>query len=381
MLSIVAVPAHTSHGQQPADGSPTDSRRTDQWPLARGDAQSSGATPQTLADDLRVVWEFEADEAIETTPIVYGSFVYVADVMGTIYAIDRADGAEKWRRDFETGFLASPSIRRGLIVIGDVDGTLYAMDPETGRELWKRSTDGEINGSASFYGQHVLATSQDGKLYCLRAKDGSIVWEYQTDDQVRCSPTIAGDRTFLGGCDGQLHVVNLKTGDPMEAPLPLGGPTGSTPAVSGHRAFVPIMDGSVLAFDWKEHKQLWSFEDEDRPQEYRSSAAVSGDRVIVSSQSKQVDAISAASGERLWTHTLRRRADGSPVIAGSDVWLAATDGRLVRLDLESGREKWQYEVRGSFYASPAIAGDKLFVADDDGIVRCFGPAPETEMPR
>ena len=134
------------------------------------------------------------------------------------------------------------------------------------------------------------------------------------------------------------------------------------------------MDGAVLAFDWKEQKQLWLYEDAERPMEYRSSAAVADDLVVVSSQSKQVDAISLATGKLKWRYSLKRRADASPVIAGRDVWVAATDGRLIRLSLASGEEKWSYEIRGSFIAAPAIVGSQLFIGDDDGVLRCFGDA-------
>lgn len=343
------------------------------WPVPRGDAQSTGATPQSLPNDLQVRWEFKADEAIESTPVISDGRVFVADVMGKIYAISQADGKELWRRNYDTGFLASPAIQREHLVIGDYEGNLYCIDVKSGKEHWKVVVDGEINGSAAFHGENVLVTSQDGKLHCFAMSDGAAVWSYQTEDQIRCSPTVAGGRTFLGGCDGQLHIVDLATGKAAGEPLPLGGPTGSTPAVRGNKAFLPIMDGAVLAFDWKEQKELWRYEDEDRPQEYRNSVAVSDQLVIASSQYKQVDAISTETGKLQWRHTLRRRADASPVIAGDDVWIAATDGRLVRLSLADGTdEKWSYEIRGSFLAAPAIAGGELFIADDDGVVRCFG---------
>jgi outer membrane protein assembly factor BamB len=330
----------------------------------------------SLPENLAVRWEFKADEAIETTPVAADGRLIVADVMGQIYALDQADGKELWRRNYDTGFLASAAIRAQLVVIGDIEGNLYAIDAKSGQQRWTQTTDGEINGAVAFHDENVLVTSQDGKLYCFALKDGSPVWSYQTEDQIRCSPTVAGDRTFLGGCDGQLHVVDLKTGKAIGDPLPLGGPTGSTPAVRETQAFLPIMDGAVLAFDWKQHKQLWRYEDEERPQEYRNSAAVSESLVIVSSQYKQVDAISIESGRRKWRHTLRRRADASPVIAGQDVWIAATDGRLVRLSLDDGTdEKWSYEIRGSFLAAPAIVGDELLIADDQGVVRCFAASP------
>ncbi len=341
------------------------------WPLPRGNAQSTGYTDQTLPETLEVAWEYKAEEAIETTPVVAQGRVFLSDVMGRLYAVNESDGSEIWKKNYDTGFIASPAVNGKLLVIGDIEGNLYGLDVATGNETWKAMTDGEINGAAAFYKDNVLVTSQDGKLYCFRQKDGSPVWTYATDDQIRCSPALAGDRTFLGGCDGRLHIVDLKTGKAATEPLPLGGPTGSTPAVRDNKAFLPIMDGAIFAFDWSKPAELWRYEDDERNQEYRGSAAISEDLVIVSSQFKQVDAISIETGKRKWRHTLRRRADASPLVAGDDVWIAATDGRLIRLALKDGTEKWQYEVRGAFIGAPAISNGKLFIADDDGVLRCF----------
>lgn len=342
------------------------------WPLPRADLASTGAVSTQLADDLQVLWEFKAEEAIEATPVIVGDTIYIADATGTLYAVDAKQGKEKWRLGTDLGFTTGPAVQKGLLVIGDLDGQVYAVDAETGKERWRAETKAEVSGSAAFDRDHVLITSQDGNLYAFSIADGKTAWIYETEDQIRCSPTIAGDRTFLGGCDGKLHGVSLADGKSASEPLPLGGPTGSTPAVLGTRAFLPIMDGAVIAFDWKTNKELWRYEDEERSQEYRTSAAVKDNLVIVSSQNKQVDALDAETGKRVWRHTLRRRADASPVIAGNDVWVAATDGRLLRLSLIDGTEKWQYEINGQFIASPAVANDCLYVADDRGIVRCFG---------
>ncbi|WP_182870267.1 outer membrane protein assembly factor BamB family protein [Stieleria mannarensis] len=341
------------------------------WSFPRGDAAASGATTAQLPDELAVAWEFNADDAVEATPIVVGDRVYVADVMGKIYCLARSDGQERWRKDFGTGFLASPVIAGDRLVIGDYDGNVYAISASDGEELWTATTDGEISGSAAIYGDKVLVACQDGKLYCFELATGNPVWTYAAEDQIQCSPTIAGDRTFLGGCDAKLHVVDLKTGKADGDALPLEGPTGSTPAVRGDLAILPTHDGSVFAFDWKNKQQLWRYEDPLQAQEYRNSAAISADVAVVSSQRKQVDALDLKTGKRLWRHTLRRFADASPVIAGADVWIPATDGRLLRLALADGTVKWTYEIRGSFVAGVAVTDSELFVADDEGVVRCF----------
>ncbi|TWT67531.1 outer membrane protein assembly factor BamB family protein [Allorhodopirellula solitaria] len=389
------------------------------WTMARADSGSSGAIGRNLPSQLTLLWEAETAEAIESTPVSDGVNVYVADVMGGVEALDLASGESRWRREFETGFEASPGLFlpesidanaaestaqipvieaasgnpaedsaaadaavRAILVVSDVYGNIVALDPSTGESVWKYATEGQISAAPTFfavprgdaYEVRVLQSSQDGNLYCLSAADGALVWKYETGDQIRCSASIAAGKTFLGGCDGQLHVIDLATGEPAREPLPLGGPTGSTPAVSGDEVFLPVMAGTLFAFHPSTGDVRWEFEDPDRPDEFRSSVAIGADRIVVSSQNKHVDAIERASGERIWRKTLRRRADASPLIAGDDVWIASTAGLLLRLSLADGDEKWSFESRGKFMAAPAVVGDRLIIADDDGVVRCFGPS-------
>lgn len=341
------------------------------WPLARGDAQSTGATTTQLSEILAVKWEFTAQEPVEATPVVTAGRVYIADVAGNLYCLSADEGKQLWSLKTEIGFIAGPAVDGDLLVIGDLDGKVYGVNTTTGELIWTHDAGGEVSSSASFIGDRVLIASQDGNLYGLSRQDGTRVWTYETSDQIRCSPSIAGEKTFLGGCDANLHTVSVIDGKSSSEPLPLGGPTGSTPAILDQLAFLPIMDGAVIAIDWKENREVWRYVDNERSQEYKSSPAVGGGLVVVASQGRQVDALDVATGKRKWRYTLRRRADASPVIAGNDVWIAATDGRLIRLSLADGTEKWNYEIRGQFTASPAIADDKLFIADSRGVVRCF----------
>ncbi|TWU03574.1 outer membrane protein assembly factor BamB family protein [Neorhodopirellula pilleata] len=415
------------------DASPSRAESTPTWTTARGNAGATGAVDGRLPDDLVVIWERQLAEAIETTPVSDGQRVYVTDVMGGIEALNLTDGGSVWRKDLDTGFVAAPAIfmpadyataqnlrseplptiqaetaqaetgqaapndqpsfDQPILVVGDVEGNVYAFRAVDGELLWKQTTDGEINGSPSFFRLEsktddsdadgnskrieirVLQTSQDGSLYCFDLATGTLAWKYETGDQIRCAVSIGDGKTYLGGCDAGLHVVNLATGKAAREPLPLEGPTGSTPAISGNEVFVPIMDGILYSFDPESGSVRWQYEDPDRPQDYRGSVAIGPDRVVIASRNKHVEAIERSTGKMLWRTTLRRRADASPLIVGDDVWIASTDGQLLRLGLSDGSQRWSYEIKGGFYAAPAILGDRLVIADDEGVVRCFGPKP------
>jgi outer membrane protein assembly factor BamB len=400
------------------------------WPTSRGNFAGTGTRSTGLAEELVLQWETKTAEAIESAPVSDGAHVFVVDVMGGMESISLETGESLWRHELDTGFVASPALflpqnvsssvgavnvldasdlpenlpaleakeveawgasQSPVLVSGDVEGNVVAWDPVSGERVWESLTDGEISASPSFYvlrrqaaaGEielqpRVLVTSQDGSLYCFALDSGELLWKYETGDQIRCGATIGDGKTYLGGCDGGLHVVDLRTGKAFREAIPLGGPTGSTPAIRGGELFVPIMDGVLYAFSPQDDSSgpvepTWEYSDPDRSQEYRGSVAVTDEVVVVTSRNKTVDAIERATGKLRWRVTLKRRADASPVIAGDDVWIASTDGRLVRLSLLDGREKWNFEIRGAFIGEPAIVKERLVIADDEGVVRSFGP--------
>ena len=389
MAMTVALPSVSLPGQEPleAQNPPSVQESVDAWPLARGNPESTGHSPLTLPSELTVLWETKTVDAIEASPVVAGNTIVVVDVMGNVTALDLDTGKRKWGHGLDTGFVGSASVRitdkadePRLVFAGDVEGNLYAWSLADGSEIWKQTTDSEIDGAPSFFDDLVLVTSQDGRLYAFDAASGTPAWQYESGDQIRCSPTIIDAQTLLGGCDAKLHRVDLETGKGVGEQVPLDGPTGSTPAAGKSVIVVPTMSGTVFGMNRSDGTERWQYRDEDQDQEYRTDAAVGNELAIVASARKHVDAISLDTGTRKWRYTLRRQADASPVIAGNDVWIAASDGRLIRLGLDDGVERKVHEIRGGFAASPAIIGPatspRMIIADDEGVVRCFGKAPD-----
>jgi outer membrane protein assembly factor BamB len=343
------------------------------WTLARGDASGTGRSAESLPDELKLLWEYPAGGAgFEGTPIIAEGSVYLADVDGRVFALDFETGQLRWQRELDTGFIAAGAFHAGRFYIGDYDGKLHALNAADGSDLWQFETQGQIDAGATFINGKLLITSEDGTLYCLEEETGKLVWKYETGDQLRCGASLAGDRTFLAGCDGRLHIVNVTEGKSVREPLPLEGPTGSTPSVEGEVVYVPTHAGDLFAFNVRTGEQLWKVRDPKLAQEFQNAVAVADGLVVASSRNRRVFALDAKTGEVRWDVVLRKRADSSPVIAGDKVVISATDGRLLLLDLKSGRELWMTEVKGGFIASPAVAAGKLIVASDKGTVYCFG---------
>jgi outer membrane protein assembly factor BamB len=274
-----------------------------------------------------------------------------------------------------------------LVIVGDDTGVVRAFDAATGKVAWEYETDGEISGGPTILptaggGGRVLVGSQDASLSCLNLADGKPLWKHSIADQIRCSPTVAetpaGDRVFIAGCDGKLHVIDAATGEETAA-VPIGGPTGTTPAAAGDRVFFGTEGGGFFAIDFAAGRAAWDVQPAAAGQAYRSSAAVAGDLVIVGSRGRAVEAFARADGARRWRQPMRGRVDASPVVVEADVAgrrlpvavVADAAGRVAALDVATGAPAWEFDAGGGFDAGAAVADGRVVIASGKGTLWCF----------
>jgi outer membrane protein assembly factor BamB len=180
---------------------------------------------------------------------------------------------------------------------------------------------------------------------------------------------------FLAGCDGKLHVIDANNGDEKSA-VPIGGPTGTTPAAAGDRVFFGTEGGGFYAIDFLEATVAWQTQAAVNGQSYRSSAAIADGLVIVGSRGKAVEAFSCSDGGRKWRHPMRGKVDASPVVAltenGRPVAIVADSaGKIAALDATTGESAWEFDAGGGFSAGAALASGHVVIASDDGTVWCF----------
>ncbi|QGJ72151.1 Pyrrolo-quinoline quinone [Planctomycetales bacterium 10988] len=344
-----------------------------EWPVFRGNAQSTGVAQNPLPDELAVRWKFaDLEASFESTPVIVEGVVYVGGLApdGKLYAIDLKTGKEKWSFQVEGGFQAAAAVKDDQVYIGDSDGIFYALDRNKGTELWRIETDAEIISSANFYQDKVLFGSYDQCFYCVTRESGEVAWKLETDGPVHASITVVEDRAFIAGCDELLRVVNLNEGKEI-GHIQIGGQAAATPAVSGDLLYVGNLVDTFYCVNWRELSIVWEFRNPERSLPYRSSAAISKEAIFVGGRDRLLKAIHPKSSELLWSFPVRRGIDGSPVIAGSRVYFGSPRGTVYALDAKSGEAVWEYEAGGDFLGSPAIAENALVIANGNGEVLCF----------
>src|SRR5687768_11637635 len=114
----------------------------DRWPQFRGSLPLHGTSAAALPPALKLLWTYEAGDAIESSAAIADGVVYVGSQSGDLHAVNLADGKAKWKYKASTDGIgeSSPAVAGGVAYIGDLAGVLHAVDVNTGKAAWTFKT-------------------------------------------------------------------------------------------------------------------------------------------------------------------------------------------------------------------------------------------------
>ena len=153
-------------------------------------------------------------QPLKATAAIADGVVYVGCQDEFVYALNLADGKQKWKYKAGAPIKVGAAVNGGAVYAGDEDGKLHCLDAETGKKRWVFDTEAEItSGTELRYGDRVVFGGGNETLYCLdKNKGGKPLWTFKVPGgPVLGSPAIIGKaRTFVAGCDSIMHVIDTQ---------------------------------------------------------------------------------------------------------------------------------------------------------------------------
>ncbi|MEV6022481.1 serine/threonine-protein kinase [Streptomyces sp. NPDC052036] len=210
----------------------------ERWSYPIGDAASCGGVPVRLthASDgcvyvsagTRVLsievatgmvrWHFEAPAvflcppAFVPGPAVTGGGIYLADYLGTVYALDAADGRDRWRIATEARAAIDPVlVAGGHVHVGSGKG-LYTLDAVTGTPKWRFQAGGDIVGTPAVAEGRIHFGSTDHLLYTLKADDGRLRWKLATGGEITGAPVVKDGVVYACSKDRCVYALDAEKG-------------------------------------------------------------------------------------------------------------------------------------------------------------------------
>jgi outer membrane protein assembly factor BamB len=134
---------------------------------------------------------------------------------GKIYSVQTKRGITEFETGTGTGtaIYALPVVYEDYIYIGDVNGIFYAVNKTSGKIIWKFKTFGKISSSAAVSKTNIYFGSEAHFIYNFDRLKLTKIWNSSERTAFGTSPVIFGDYLITSGNTGEVYFVLKKNGD------------------------------------------------------------------------------------------------------------------------------------------------------------------------
>jgi outer membrane protein assembly factor BamB len=372
------------------------------WAQAGGTAGKSYGH-LALGENLSQAWTANIPGSsqrrrLAAAPVIGNGTLFVEDSEGVVHAFDAQTGAARWTHAAEVGgdlrpsnFGGGVSYDDGRVYVTNGVGEVLALDASNGTEVWKVKPGGPLRGAPTIAFGSVYVMTQDNQIFALSAADGHQLWNEsgsvaQTGVFGVAAPAAAQGTVIAGYSSGELVAYRYENGRSLWADA-LARTSMSTevgaltdidadPIIDSGRVYALGQGGRMAAYELVTGQRIWELNLAGI-----STPAIAGEWIFTLTDDARLLAIARASGKVRWITDLgqwrnvEKKKDPifwtGPVLAGSQLWVGNSDGKIYRVSPGEGSASLFQTVKAPISLAPVVANSTLYVLDDDGVIHAY----------
>ena len=352
------------------------------WPIYGLNPERTRYLPGKLLDPPfgGPKWSLPVGHLIEHGPVIAGDRLYILDLEGIVYAVDKNTGKVIWKKDFGELSAAAPAYNDGILYATHLDpNQIVAIRAKDGKELWRKEIGSPGSESSPLIvGDKLIFGCQCGSVYALNPKTGAIRWQTETAGEVKGAVAYNDGVVFGSNYGGEFFAIDAGNGNKKWSTPIIGGAFGrgggaySTPAVAYGRVYVGAFDGRVYSLDEDTGEVAWTFSTGAEVYPGPVVADVKGipPAVFIGSADGNAYALKAQDGGLIWKRSMGGQVTGSGVLIGKTVYFSRNTeaGGTLGFDAATGKQVYSSDL-GRY--NPAISDGERFYLVGYGTVRAF----------
>lgn len=335
---------------------------------------------------------------IAAPPVIADGRLFFIDSDHHVIAVDIRDGDRIWNESLRPedsrdrvargGGVAAAG---GRVFVTTGFGFIVALDAATGDEIWRTSGGAPFHSAPTVAGGRVYATTNDSELIAFDANTGEVLWTYQAiaeqarilsassvavDGETVIAPFASGEVVALLAANGRrLWSDSLSRSGRLTSLSSINDIAGR-PVIDNGVAYAGSHSGVLAAIDIRAGQRGWA-----RPFAMTQTPWVAGDVVYVVSTDGELAALDRQTGNAYWVTQLRRYRNESnrsgrvswtgPVMIGSRLVLANSEGEVVALSPQDGTTLSTAEVGNAVFIPPVVANGNVFIVTDKARLVAF----------
>ena len=228
-----------------------------------------------------------------------GKLVYT-NTSGEIKAVNSVDGSLLWNFETEGKIYSTPAVYRGTVWVASSDTYLYGLKLESGERAFQMKNDRAVVSSPVCADGKVMLAGGDGFCRAWNVDDGSLVWEWDSvKNFVVTRPLVNDGVLFFGSWGNEFYALDVATGTTRwkwwnGQTNRMFSPAQVWPVVTHGRIYLASPDRYMTVLDESTGEVVWRYNDLDH--RVRESIGISedGETVYAKTMDGQLLAIDAA---------------------------------------------------------------------------------------
>ncbi len=262
------------------------------------------------------------------------------------------------------------------------NGRIIARDARTGKSAWAVKTGLPLSAGPASDGNVVVAGSSNGEIVALEAETGAQRWIQEVTSEVLGAPAIGSNVAVVQTVNGKLTALDLTDGSTVwsiQQSVPRLTVRGTaSPVISRGQVISGFDNGRLASYDLASGAEMWSVlmdppsgrTELERLIDINASPVIAGSDVYAAAYQGRIGAVALESGQLLWSRELSSYSGIAVDI--SSIYITDQRSELVAMTRGSGRELWRRkDVRNRDVTAPAILGSSVVVGDFEGYVHWF----------
>ena len=174
--------------------------------------------------------------------------LYVATLSGSLIALSRDDGKQRWAVELGERVYSTPLVHDdGTVYVGSDAKRLVALSPD-GKVLWRLEVEGEAD-SGPVLGRDGDVVFAAGASVCSVRRGGDLAWRFAGKGKVFTSPAVTDDGLVIVGSQDD-HVHAIGPGGALSWSTDLGADVDGAAVIGDDGAiFVGTDKGDVVRLD------------------------------------------------------------------------------------------------------------------------------------
>ena len=262
------------------------------------------------------------------------------------------------------------------------DGRISAYSPDRGKRLWTAKTKLPLSAGPSTDGNVVVAGSNNGELVVLDAETGDELWQIEVTSEVLGPPAVGQGAVIVQTVNGKLTAFDVNDGRALwsvQQSMPRLSVRGTAGPVLARNWVISGFDnGRLSCYEIEDGSIAWDVlmdppsgrTELERLIDINSSPVVAGSDVYAAAYQGRIGAVALESGQLLWSRELSSHS--GLTVDVSSIYVTDQHSELVALSRGSGRELWRRkDLRNRDVTAPAILGASVVVGDLEGYLHWF----------